>query len=730
MKMAFCEPTTGRAPKAENEIIADTKTLDLLGVPHEIGAIVPLSFTMKGKQVQADFVLSGYWESDPIENVGFTIVSRAFVDAHKKELENTFLADHDMSGSINSHIMFHNSMNLEKKLYKVITDSGYTVLEDGENRELLPSDIAYNVNWAYLSSGFSMSDPSGLISVFMAVVLIIFTGYLIIYNIFQISIIRDIRFYGLLKTIGTTPKQIRQIIYRQAFILSIIGIPIGLIGGFIIGKALLPMIISISSMDERFSDVSLNPVIFVSAALFALLTVWISTRKPGRIAAKVSSVEAVRYNENSVVRKKIKRSSDGRRIWKMALSNIGRNRRRTVIVIISMSLSLVLLNTVFTLSIGFDIDKYLSKFVNTDFLIGHANYFNINRFRQPEDALSEEFISAVEAREGFEEGSRLYYNIYLGQCSIYRENPDEPGYFGYPMNLAQDGMPMLDLFGMEDLLLNSLDVVEGELDMEKLKGGGYILEGVHNDDNGNILWDTSHYKIGETVRITVDGKAYEYEVMAKIRINPNTIGTRFFSEFAMYLPAPEYLKIVSRPVLMTYAFNVSDDMEADMEAFVKNYTESIEPLMNYESKQVYLDSFRDMQNMLITVGGALCIIIGLIGILNFVNSILTGIVARRREFAMLQSIGMTGRQLNQMLCCEGLYYAIATMLFSLAAGILFSVGIVGGIVSRLWFFSYHFVIVPLLIAYPILIVLSIIVPYIAYHSSVKQSIVERLREAE
>lgn len=372
----------------------------------------------------------------------------------------------------------------------------------------------------------------------------------------------------------------------------------------------------------------------------------------------------------------------------------------------------------------------LSKSVNTDFLIGHANYFNMNRFHLPEDALSEELISAVEAQEGFEDGSRLYYNIYVGQCSIYRENPNELGYMGHPVNISLDGQPMLDLFGMEDMLLSGLDVVEGGLDLEKLKGGRYILEGVHDDDNGNTLWNTSHYEIGEPVQITVDGKAYEYEVMAKIRINPYTIGTRFYSEFAMYLPVSEYLKVVSRPVLMTYSFNVSDGRESDIEAFIKNYTETVEPLMNYESKQVYLDSFKDAQNMLITVGGTLCIIIGLIGILNFINSILTGIIARRQEFAMLQSIGMTGRQLNLMLCCEGLYYAFATMLFSLVAGILFSIGIIGGVVSNLWFFSYRFVVSPLLIAYPILIVLSVIVPYITYHGVGRQSIVERLRERE
>ena len=104
------------------------------------------------------------------------------------------------------------------------------------------------------------------------------TGYLIIYNIFQISVMKDIHFYGLLKTIGTTDRQLKKIIHRQALILSCGGIPIGLIIGYFLGKSLIPAIMSISSIGSY--ETHANPFIFTGNAVFALITVAIS--KPSR----------------------------------------------------------------------------------------------------------------------------------------------------------------------------------------------------------------------------------------------------------------------------------------------------------------------------------------------------------------------------------------------------------------------------------------------------------------
>ena len=116
--------------------------------------------------------------------------------------------------------------------------------------------------------------------------LILLTGYLIIYNVFHISVAGDIRFYGLLKTIGTTPRQLRRIIRTQALLLSLIGIPVGLLLGWLLGGILTPVIVA--RLDGVSSVVSVSPVLFVGAALFALVTVLISCRRPGRLAGKVS----------------------------------------------------------------------------------------------------------------------------------------------------------------------------------------------------------------------------------------------------------------------------------------------------------------------------------------------------------------------------------------------------------------------------------------------------------
>lgn len=724
MKLGFCEPTVGRPAIEENEVVADTATLDLLGVPHEVGAVVPIEYTIQDKKMKKNFILSGYYESDPVFNVGFILVSEAFCKAHAEYYDNNM----SYAGKINAYIMFKNSMNLEEKAIRVIEESGYTKADDGSIQE--PSDIKFNVNWAYLSSNYSDMDPGTMMSLIAAVGLIILTGYLIIYNIFQISVMKDIRYYGLLKTIGMTSKQIKRIVLRQGLMLSVLGIPVGLVGGFWIGKAVLPMIIAQVNITGGNIEVSLNPIIFAGASVFSFFTVLISVRKPGKTASKVSPIEAVRYSGVVSGKKKKKKSTNGGKIHKMALSNLGRDKKRTVLTVVSITLSLVLFNCVFTLSQGFDMDKYIGKFVDTDFLIGHANYFNQNHFRLIDDELSESFIQAVQDQDGFSEGGRLYKNIYVGDCSIERENPNEMSRFGHPVNIAEDGMPMLDLYGVEDLVLSRMDVLEGELDQEKLKTGKYIIEGVASDDYGKAIDASSHYEIGDKVVVYVDGVTYEYEVIAKVKVKSYTQTNRTSSDFLMYLPSEEYLNVVTRPVLMAYAFNVKNDKVSSMEVFIKNYTEKVESIMDYESKKVFVDDFKSFQNMLITIGGILSFIVGLIGVLNFFNSNMTSVFTRYQEFAMLQSLGMTKKQLLKVLIYEGLYYCGATIVLSFAMGVIFSFVVIDGIVSNLWFFSYQFVIWPLLLTYPVLIILSIIIPYIGYYGMSKLSIVERLRAVE
>jgi len=711
-KMDFDYPSTGDMPQKANEIVIDTASLDLLGVPHKIGQRVTLDYTIQGIKHSHTFVVSGFYESDPGGYpVGIVVVSRPFVDSELAGVVPNYRKTYDAVGTIRADIMFENSINIDKNIVRVINESGYSV------RSSDPNYVDFGVNWAYMSTSFS-SDPEMIVSMALIALLIILSGYLIIYNIFQISVAKDIRFYGLLKTIGTTPGQIKGLIIRQALLLSLIGIPLGLAVGYLLGIKLLPGIISISSFEPAQVVASPNPYIFCGAALFSLVTVFISCFKPGRTAGRVSPVEAVRYTGAEINYKRARKTStDGGRVYKMARSNLGRNKTRTAILVISMSLSLILLNSIYTISQGFDMDKYLAKFVQTDFVLAHANYFNVVKlFNSADDALSPRYIDAVKPLKGFAGGGKLYYNV-TKSAILYKGKEN-----------------YLQLYGLDDFPLQQLDIVEGKLDMAKLKSGRYIIEGLGENDYGQIYWDQSHFSIGDEVLISTENGSHKYIVMAKCRVRYSNCvrwgsGGKF-GNFSFYLPAGEFCTIIPQPVIMSYQCNFDDSHIADAEAFLKGYTKNAEPVMDYESKATYEGEFKKLQNILLLIGGILSLIIGFIGILNFINSMLTSIIVRRQEFAMLQSIGLTDRQLCGMLICEGLYYALATMITSMILGIVISYAVINGMVSKLWFFSYHFTVTPLLISYPILIILLVAIPFAAFHGANRQSIVERLRESE
>lgn len=727
IKLGFCEPTGGHKPQAANEIMMDTRALEMLGVEQEVGAPITLEMTLRGKQVRRDFVLSGWWEADPLFNASIMVTSKAYTEAHADELNAP--GGNLEPGIINSYIMFKNSFGLESKLEQVITDSGYSLDETD------PNGITHNLNWAYVTANIEMT-PSTVAGILAALLLIIFTGYLIIYNIFQISVIKDIRFYGLLKTIGTTGKQIKKIIRRQALLLSCIGIPIGLVIGFFLGCSLVPLIMNETTYGGAGFSTSANPVIFISSAVFALITVAISTAKPGRIAAKVSPVEAVRYTETTNIKKKSRKTSRGSRVRSMAFANLGRSRKRTVLVVISMSLSLILFNSIYTLSIGFDMDKYLSKFVDTDYLVAHADYFNYE-FSGPDNSVSESIIAAAQAQPGFEEGGRFFGNIRDVEC-FRLEVPDGITLDPHD-NLDDDGNVFPAVYGLEDLPLERLEVLEGEIDMEKLKSGKYILEGVMLDDNEQPYWDKSHYDVGDTVTLhnykgtgdTADEneyQTYEFEVMAKVaeKHYTNTCGVGY--DFQFYLPANVYKGMVAVPGVMSYVYNVADADEPAMDNFLKNYTEKAEPMMAYSSKSTREGELESTRNMFLIVGGALSLIIGLIGVLNFINSMLTSIIIRRQEFAMLQSIGMTKAQLRRMLMVEGLCYTAVSGLVSVVFGVILSKVIVQGLTESMWFCSYNFTLLPLIITIPILLLIGLALPPIILKNVERQSIVERLRQ--
>lgn len=237
----FCEPTAGTLPReGTDEAATDTHVLALLGVKPEIGAKFTLTFNIDDQTenpipVTRTFTLSGWWEYDSAVVANHVLVPRSAAE------EIAALGSgnpYSMTGKWILNVMLDNAFHIREDIYQILENHGY----QGEDLQA-ENYLNTGVNWGYSGAQLSNSfDLTTLLAIVVLLLLIIFTGYLIIYNVFQISVTNDIRFYGLLKTIGTTGRQLKRIVRQQAFILSLIGIPFGLLLGFVIGNKLLSLI--------------------------------------------------------------------------------------------------------------------------------------------------------------------------------------------------------------------------------------------------------------------------------------------------------------------------------------------------------------------------------------------------------------------------------------------------------------------------------------------------------
>ena len=163
---------------------------------------------------------SGWWDYNGVSQASNVIVPESYV---KKTLQNVEIGEDEESGKWSLDVMFGNALHIEKNMRQVIRDCGFQS-EDASK----PGYIAFGVNWGYTGAQSSSNlNAESIAAIVALLVLIVFTGYLVIYNVFQISVTNDIRFYGLLKTIGMTGRQLKRIIRLQAVLLSVIGIPGG-----------------------------------------------------------------------------------------------------------------------------------------------------------------------------------------------------------------------------------------------------------------------------------------------------------------------------------------------------------------------------------------------------------------------------------------------------------------------------------------------------------------------
>lgn len=699
----------GNYPEKENEIMASRGVLKRMGIDTpSIGMEIPLTYYTDSENrdsiIQETFTLSGWFTSyafvQSTETADVIFVSHALSQRYGKTVEK------DGSASI----LFADESRVSEYCSALVADLGLAENQPVAMVQLYEADAG--------------QETATLISLCAIVVFLIFTGYLLIYNILYISISHDVQFYGLLKTIGTTPKQIKRIVIRQVIRLCLIGIPIGIILSLLLSLGVVPFLISeLGAISTDEAVVSFSPIIYVGAVFFPLLTAILAASKPARKAASISPIEAQKYTGVIGTVKHIRSLAHGKP-YRMAWRNIFRDKKRAGVVLFSLFLGVTTFLSVTTLVFSTDVSKYIDSAFESDLVLDNETW--------PAQTLDDSLVEQLMLIPGVENiHPTTWEEMRLDYSDAFR------GYIAnHPM---QEQISALSEQDIEDNFNGFLIGVDGEtltkyrdrlgspIDIEAFDRGEIALIATDNPElfsNVQELNITPSYREENSVS---NQQKYKFALGGFVPFSYKGIGSSL---------APTV--IVSNTIMQEW-FGEPAVKQLDMNVasgYEKNAFIALKQIIGNNSGISLTSRIESMEELnrakmaVLILGGSISFVIALIGILNFVNVMSVSVVARKRELATLESIGMSHKQVRKMLISEGLYYAIITLILVLSAGNLIAYGIFKLFQQQVSFavFTYPFILAASIIL--VIMIICFITPERMYRSLSRETITERLRETE
>ena len=701
----------GAYPTEENGIMASKKALEFLEKSDaKIGDLIEVPCKINGEIISKQFILNGYYTTYGVmQDVGYLLVSQKFVDEN-----NLTLKDNGML-----------LMTLKQKLKKTAPD-------------ILDKEISLNENQKFSYSYDRTEDLSStvLITIVLIVIIALFivlSGYLLIYNILYISVTKDINFYGLLKTIGTSPNQIKKIVKGQALRLSSIGIPIGLILGAAVSFIIVPL--SMGALYDRTSampgEVSFNPAIFITAAIFSLLTVILSCRKPAKIVGNTSPTEALRYTGSKLKKqKKNRNSTNGGKLYKMAGYNVFREKKRAIIVFLSLFMGIMTFLSVNTFLSSLSAENYINRYIKND--------FEIQNIEAKDEKLDSDVVNKIKTMDGINTVSlsmtsvlelKMNEDILLPSLEeSYRRHNVSENLLGEYLKMVKEDPSLLTapVIGIDDKLIERFNKeAEEKIDIDAFKSGRLALL-----DSWHYGESYKNIKGKLTLRNPKEITSEEFNiniVKDETRLLPSGLPSALGIS-TIYISDTALKRLDSDAVNYLLDINVDSKYEEQIESELKNISNNRGLWL--DSKSDKTEEFRNAQVVMNILGGGISAILILIGILNFINVMITGVNVRLKELAIMESIGMTKKQIKKMLTYEGAYYAGITTLFILTIGM----GIIYGIAELTKqiadYALFAFPTVPLIILIIFIFVVCLITPRIVFKQASKNSVTERIREIE
>lgn len=707
----------GNYPTKENEIMLSKLALKFLNKENaKIGDKIKISYDINGKTVEEEFILTGYFTSyDYIKDSGYMFVSKEFVD--------------------NSNI------SLEKNGQLLITLQNN---KKAEAPELLKSKISLNKNQKFEYNYDAEADSKSIkvAAVMVGSIIgafIVMSGYLIIYNILYISVTKNIQFYGLLKTIGTSPKQIKKIVKSEGLRLSIIGIPIGIILAVIVSYLIVPLALEGMASGTYYEKMMENkiyfePIVFILSILFSLFTVLISCKKPAKIASSISPVEAMKYSgQKTKKEKKNRNSTKGGKLHKMAWYNVFRDKKRAILVFLSLFMGIMAFLGVNTFINSVSVENYANRYLNND--------FELQPYYDDKGGIDNKVIKEIEDIEGINSVETLKASMLqmdmnekiinpLLKSAYERHGEDESALQTYLDKVKKDPSELSPwVVGVEDRTIERFNEKnEEKIDLEAFKNGELaLIESFYYSKEDGL--DFSGEKI--TLRNADKNKTMSFDT--KMFFNDETgilsfNGSNVLGVPTIYVSSSVLNKLDKNLNVDKIYIDVDDKYDSKVKSKLKTIASGNRLVL--ESKTDKIESFNKSSVMMNVVGGGISIILIFIGLLNFINVMVTNVNVRLQELAIMESIGMTKKQIKKMLTIEGAYYASITTLLTctLGMGVVYLIAQLTKDIAD--YAEFVFPGKELISLITLIFAVCLITPVMAYKYSSKKTVTERLREIE
>ncbi len=482
-------------------------------------------------------------------------------------------------------------------------------------------------------------------------------GYLLIYNIFYISISNDIQFYGQLRTIGTTSIQISKIISKQAIKLACLGIVAGLLTSFVLSHFIIPA--ALRTLTETNSGITVvqQPIIYLGAAIFSLIMVFLSVRKPIQIAKKVSPVTSLHY-QSEIGKSKSQLKSRHFSAWRMALRNIQRTKKKSILAVLSIFLGITSCLIVTLLIQSMSADNFVDYEMEYDIELTNQTLALGYNGKQSQ-LFDEKFINELTSIDG------------VSKISLQKEQTIMPEYskdvfYPYIQDKYQSQgteAPDTDYYEQYPTrFYTQLVSIEADKIKDYITEKGMDYEGFYQGQYGLIACDTPELFPDNMTLHFQTGQLNQYKVIPNDKSMEIPIGGFLPSSYygGLSSDAPYVFvsdagmeKLAPEAYISSLGIDVTSSNEKMALSDIRELC-SQSGKISIISKTELIEGLHSAKITLYTLGGGIAFVLAFIGVLNFANIMFTNTKARKHELYVMESIGMTKKQCRRMLQMEGL----------------------------------------------------------------------------